>query len=293
MEPDEIIVENKASMTLTYMPLHEHVRDFFLSQWVSILIHFLGFLSAYCALIEAFDFFYPKQNLSNSYTFTIGLGVASFGAIIKCIHIYRNTAPNDLMHESTKIKKIAFSKKPYWEYAIAYELIKSRIQNIDRKLEDLISSRVHIKIQKIMTRSQYIEWLQLRPSNLTGIIHVAKQLLIFDLIDAIHADESKEVDYKNLIRIVDLIKNLYESAYNFEVEGREIQIPDGFEVIHEIQADWIMVVREGFHQMLDILQTVAARKKGDFSPLSETIVFRALPRLDDFCNEIKRIELNL
>ena len=140
-----------------------------------------------------------------------------------------------------------------------------------------------------MSTEQYSDWLQTRPENLLRIVSVAKQLLIFDLIESIHANSSNEVDYHNLTRIIELIKDVYKSAYEFEVEGREMKIPKEFETVHEIQAGWASVIRDGFHQMLEILQSVATRNKGDFSPLDKTIVFEEPPRIDEFCEELEKI----
>jgi hypothetical protein len=289
MENEDDIVKNQGTRSLTYMPWYEHLKDFILSQWKTVLIYWVGLFGAFWGLIEASSFFYSELNLNNIYILSVCLSVGFLSALFRCIHIYQNTVPAGLEYESTTIHRIAFSKKYYWEYALAFELVKSRIEKIDRNLEDVICNRIHIKITKTMNIEQYIDWLQTRPNNLLQIVAVAKQLLIFDLIEAIHADETNEVDYPNLIRIVNLIRDLYQNAFDFEVEGREIKIPEGFEVVHEIQAGWASVIRDGFHQMLDILDSVATRKKGDFSPLDKTIVFEESPRIDEFGDELDRI----
>jgi len=289
MEDEEHNVRNEGSRSFTYMPWHEHVKDFFLSQWKLFPIYWVGLFGIFWGLIEASSFFNPKFNLSKMYVLSTGLLVSFIASLIRCIQTYRNTVPGELANEPSKIQKIAFSKKHYWEYALAYELVKSRIHEIDLKLDDVISNRVHIKVTRTMCVEQYSDWLQTRPENLLRIVDVSKQLLIFDLIEAIHADDENEVDYRNLIRVVELIKDAYKSVYEFEVEGREIKIPEGLGVVHEIQAGWASVIRDGFHQMLDILHSVANRKKGDFSPLDKTIVFEKPPRIDEFCNELDKI----
>lgn len=68
-------------------------------------------------------------------------------------------------------------------------------------------------------------------------------------------------------------------------------IPEEFNLIHEIQSQWVHVVRDGFHQMLNFLQTVAIRAPNDFSPVNYVIVFSAPPRLEEFTAELTRIEL--
>jgi hypothetical protein len=290
---EEHNVRNEGSRTLTYMYWHNHIKDFLLSQWKFFPIYCVGLFGIFWGLIEAANFFYPKFNLSNICVLFAGLIVAFVASLIRCIYIYLNSVPNGLANESSKIHKIAFSKKPYWEYAIAYELVKSRIHDIDQKLDDVISNRVHIKVTRTMYVEQYADWLQTRPENLLRIVDVSKQLLIFDLIEAIHANKENEVDYRNLIRVVELIKDAYKSAYEFEVEGREIKFPEGLGVVHEIQAGWASVIRDGFYQMLEILQSVATRRKGDFSPLDKTIVFEEPPRIDEFCEELDRISYEM
>lgn len=293
MEDEEYIVRNEGARSLTYMPWHEHIKEFFLSQWKFLPIYWVALFGILWGLIEASSFFFPDSGLSNIYVLSTGLLVAFVVSLIRCIHAYRNSVPDGLENEPSTIHKIAFSKKHYWEYSLAYELVKSRILGIDQKLEDVLSNRVHINVIKTMNAEQYADWLQTRPENLLRIVEVSKQLLIFDLIEAIHADEENEVDYHNLIRVVELIKDVYGSAYEFEVEGREIKIPEGLEVIHEIQAGWASVIRDGFHQMLDVLQSVASRRKGDFSPLDKTIVFEEPPLIDEFCEKLDKISYEL
>lgn len=293
MEDEDNNVRNEGARSLTFMPWHDHIKDFFLSQWKFLPIYWVALFGILWGLIEASSFFFPGSGLSNIYVLLSGLLVAFVVSLFRCIHAYRNSVPDGLENEPSIIHKIAFSKKHYWEYALAYELVKSRIHGIDQKLEDVLSNRVHIKVIKTMNAEQYADWLQTRPENLLRIVEVSKQLLIFDLIEAIHADEDNEFDYHNLIRVVELIKDVYGSAYEFEVEGREIKIPEGLEVIHEIQAGWASVIRDGFHQMLDVLQSVATRRKGDFSPLDKTIVFEAPPRIDDFCEKLDKISYEL
>ncbi|MDF3195579.1 hypothetical protein [Pseudomonas sp. 1928-m] len=292
-EDEEYNVKNEGSRNLTYMPWHEHAKEFLLSQWKLFFIFWVGIFGIFWGLIEAFSFFISDLSLSNIAVLSTGLIIGLTASLIHCTNMYIDSPPKGLENEPLKIQKIAFSKKQYWEYALAYELIKSRIHEIDQELEDVIKNRVHIKIKRVMSTEQYSEWLQTRPENLLRIVAVAKQLLIFDLIEAIHANESNEVDYHNLIRTIELIKDAYKSAYEFEVEGREIKIPEELEAVHEIQAGWASVVRDGFHQMLEILQSVATRKKGDFSPLDKTIVFKEPPRIDEFCEELEKITASI
>lgn len=280
---------NKGSRSLTYMPWHEHIKDFFLSQWKTILIYWIGLFGIFWGIIEALSFFIQKISFSNMYVLFGSLLICFVGSFFRCIHVYLNTVPEGLIGEASRVHKIAFSKKHFWEYALAYELTKSRIEKIDQDLDDVVNNRVYVKVTKTMDVEQYMQWMQTRPENFLRIVDVAKQLLIFDLINAAHADTDDNVDYHNLIRVIELTKDAYRSTYDFEIEGREINIPEGFELVHEIQCEWVSVIRDAFHQMLEILKSTGNRAKSDFSPLEKTIVFESPPRIDEFTKELDRI----
>lgn len=291
MDSEEDDVKNQAEGYLTYMPWYKHVKALIVEHWKVFLLYWVGGFGVFWGVIEAVSFFYPESGLNNLYILLGILSVCFIGSAFRCIFNYRNMVPSGLENESTKIHEIARSKWHFWEYALAYELIKRRIEKIDQDLDDVINNRVHIKVKRSLDVESYIDWIQTRPENLLRIVASAKQLLIFDLVKAIHAEDEEDIDYKNLIRIVDLIKGLYRNAYEFEVEGREIKIPEGFELVHKIQFEWISVIRDGFYQMLDILNSVATRDKDDFSPVNATITFEEPPRIDEFCKELDRLSL--
>lgn len=77
--------------------------------------------------------------------------------------------PVGLENEPATIHVIARSKKHFWEYALAYELIRRRIEKTDQDLEDIINNRVHMKVKRSMDVENYIQWIQTRPDNLLRI----------------------------------------------------------------------------------------------------------------------------
>ncbi|MEZ0121444.1 MAG: hypothetical protein AB9Q22_03725 [Candidatus Reddybacter sp.] len=291
MDSEEDNVRNQASGTLTYMPWYEHVKNLLTAHWKTFLLYWLGGFGVFWGVVESASFFYPESKLNNPYILFGILFFCFLGSILRCIYDYRNMVPVGLENESAKIHKIAGSKRLFWEYALAYELLKSRFEKIDQELDDIMNNRVHVKVNRSMDVEGYIQWVQTRPENLLRIIATAKQLLIFDLIYAIHPKDGGEINFSRLIRVVDLINDLYKSAYEFEIEGREIKIPDMFDLVHEIQFEWIPVIRDAFYQMLSILNSAATREKDNLSPIEATITFEEPPRIDEFCEEIDRLRL--
>lgn len=290
---DKQVSTNASTKTLTYMPWYEHLRDFVTSQWKMCSLYFIATLGVFWGIVEVISFFYPNAELGNVYVLSAILIGCLFSALIRSLHIYKNYIPVGLEYEGEKARKIAFSKKPFWEYALGYEIISNRINDIDRNLDDVLNNRVHVKVVRVLGELEYIDWIRTRPENLLRLVEVTKQLLLFDLIDAIHADENNDVDYQNLVRVADLIKNAYRSAYEYEIEGREIKFPSTFNLVHEIQSGWASVIRDGYRQMLNILSSVAMRKKGDLSPLEQVITFEQAPRIDEFNEELEKISKSL
>jgi hypothetical protein len=134
-----------------------------------------------------------------------------------------------------------------------------------------------------------MEWLESRPYNFLRILAISNQLLIIDLVNVITPKDDKEMDCKQLVKVVDQIKDLYKNTLEFLTESYEIKTPEGFGVVHKIQSEWVYSIQDGVHQMLSILRSVAEREKNDFSPLERTVTFKAFPRMDEFVVELERL----
>ncbi len=293
MESEEDITINKSTMNLTYMPWYEHVKDAVALNWKSFFIFSVVIYGVFWGITESISFFYPDSNLNNNSIILLGVLTSLFVSLFRCIHDYNNFTPLGLENENRKIQKIAHIKKPFWEYALTFALLKRKLQNIDQKIDDVINNRIHIKITKSMDIVEYVHWLATRPENLLGMVRSAKQLLLFDLAYAFNTKNDDTMDLHNLVRVVDLIASLYHNTYEFEVERREIIIPEGFELIHDIQKEWVPPIRDAFKQMLDELNALSLRDMNDLGPIEVTLVFEELPRVDEYCTELERLEATL
>lgn len=289
MTSEEDIVKNHISCNLTYMTWRDHLGEFVKGYWVKFFFYLFAGLGFLWGIVEAASFFYPNLNLKSLYIVLPALGVCIFGALCRCIIDYRNIIPQGLEDESLAVHNIYRSRKPFWEYALAYELLKDRVEEIDQELDDVVNNRVHVKVTQIMDAQEYIQWINKRQENLLRIVESAKQLLIFDLATSLQSNDGEHLDFVKLVKVVDLIKALYRTSYDFHVESLSIKFPDIFALLHEIQGEWILVVQDGIRQMLEILHSVATRKKDDFSPVEATITFQPPPRADEFCQELDRI----
>ena len=126
------------------MPWYEHALDALTGHWKTFLLYWVGGFGVCRGIVEAISFFYPKLGLNNVYILFIILGTCLLGAVFRCVYDYRNSPPAGLENESFQVHKIAKSKRHFWEYALAHELLKNRIEEIDQELDDIVNNRVHI-----------------------------------------------------------------------------------------------------------------------------------------------------
>ncbi|MBL4782593.1 MAG: hypothetical protein JKX92_10150 [Porticoccaceae bacterium] len=71
MADDENIVENKKTISFTYMTWLDHARAFFQVQWKKLAIYSIAIFGVMWGVIEAASFFAPKK-----------IGVRSFHATL-------------------------------------------------------------------------------------------------------------------------------------------------------------------------------------------------------------------
>lgn len=293
MEVEGNTVENRSKGNLTYTSWWEHLLSFTKAYWKKFLFYILAFFGVVWGLIEAASFFFPSSDLDNPYALGAVLFLCILGSLIRCSSEYRNAIPEGVENESLTAQRIVRSKKPFWEFALAHELVSSRIEKIDTDLDDLLNNRINVKIDRNMNVEDYVDWLKMRPDNLCQLVDVSKQLFVFDLVNTISVKKGDEIDLKALIRVADLIERLYRDVYGYEVEGRSIKIPEEFEHLHSLQNEWIAVIPNAVSQLLEILDSVAKRTKDDLSPVEATVTFAEPPKMDEFSEELDRLRVRL
>lgn len=289
MDSEENNVEHRSENTLTYLSWHEHIKLFFVQQWIMLILNFSGAVISVFGFIELVKFFKPQANLNTHYVLLSLVMCSGLFAILRCAFLYLKTVPKGLENESVTIQRIARSKKHFWEYVFVHERLEFNLKTIERQLEDILNNRVHINIVKELSADEYIKWVQIRPQNILRIVHVAKQLLIVELVNGLSSSDDNEADYQRFIRLTDLIAALYKELYQYEVDARQISMPDEFRAIHDMQSDWVVSIRDGFQQMMSVLKAISVRERGDLSPVKGTIVFEEPPRLAEFSTELQKL----
>ncbi|HCG8254122.1 TPA: hypothetical protein NJ905_004426 [Vibrio parahaemolyticus] len=289
MDSEEHNVKHRSENTLTFLSWYEHLQLLFIQQWKMLILNFSGAVISMFGFIELVKFFKPHANLNSKYVLLTLVAFSALFAILRCAFSYLTSVPKGLEDEPIAIQNIARSKKHFWEYAFVHERLKVNLTTIDSQLEDVLNDRVHINIVKELNADEYIKWVQIRPQNVLRIVQVAKQLLIVELVNGLSSSDDHEVDYQKFIRLTDLITDLYKDLYQYEVDARQIAVPDEFRAIHDMQSEWVVSIRDGFQQMMSVLHSISVRNKNDLSPVRGTIVFEEPPRLTEFSTELQRL----
>jgi len=290
MESEEKLTTNKQTVVLTYTPWYDHIKDFISRYWSTFILYAVGGFAIFWGLIEAASFFLKFEILSSKFVLLSGLAITSFAAISRSVFDYKNATPIGLENEDKIIRQIAIIKKPFWEYDLIFKLLKNQIEKIDKSLDDVINNRVHIKIKRNYDVVEYIKWVSPRPNNILRMIKVAKQLLIFDLLDIKKMGFNHDNNFTHLVKNIELVKNLYKEVYDYEIERREIGVPDSLVVLHDLQSDWVEPIRDGYKQALDILQSLSTRESPSEKAIEATIVFEEPPKMNAFTKEVDRIQ---
>lgn len=290
-EVEDGIVSNNLVISTSYLRWYDHTVEYIKHFSRLVVIYFFAALLFLWGVLEASAFFFVDRGLNDVAVLIFGACASGVVGVTRTIQEYRSQVPEALERENSSAQDIAISKRPFWEYALARQLLLSRTEEIDKKLEHVLGGRTYVAARKQPDNEEYISWLKCRPENVLRLFEVTKQLLVFDLLPSISNERGKENYFVGLISTVSLVQDVYEKTLEFEIGGREIIPPDGFERIHEIQSGWATPIRDGIHQMLDALAEISERTPKDEGPMHSTLKF-SFPESwsEEFSAELARIE---
>jgi len=202
---------------------------------------------------------------------------------------YSTSVPPGFEGELSSIQSVVRWKRPKWEYGLALLLLQDRLSRTDRQLRDLVEGRRYVGATEPDDADSYVAWLRLRPQNLTRMVEVAKQLLVYDLPRVLDSLSSGEASPVSIAECVDAISDLYVETLNFELESRRVLPPEGFDGVHRIQNGWSQTIRDGIRQVTDFLERATTWNPRSGKPLEFTIEFGAPRDVDMFKAELDRL----
>ena len=288
---DEIV--NPFSAEIKYTSLPEHAVQILKKKWQRVIITGIAVFGVIWTFVESGNYFF-HLDLSGKYYYLLLIIISLLSAFIYSTLSYLKTPPDGLEKLPHHMQRIAILKKPFWEYRFAYVLLNDKLAEIDNHLLGVLNGQVYIEISKKPKISEYIDWIQLRPKNLINMIDIANKLLVFELPASLAATKETKIFYKNVLECIERIKDLYQKTCDYEIEGREITPPEGFDKIHEIQSGWSKVIRDGIKQILKFLEKISnLDKKKLKDPIKFTIMFNEPEGINEFESELNNIKNNV
>jgi hypothetical protein len=287
------IISNPFSTNIEYISIGEHILKIFQSKWKKFILTFIAVFGAIWTLVNSGSYFL-KIDLSGQYFF-ISLGLISFlSATINSTISYFKTPPSGLEELPYSIQRIVILRRPFWEYEFAYTLLELKLSEVDFHLTGVLSGNVFIEMTTKPKFTEYFKWIQLRPTNILNMVDVALKLLVYELPSSLKQNKDCKISFQNIIVCIERIKDLYQKACEYEIEGRKIKPPEACRQIHEIQSEWSQEIRNGIKKMLELLYMLSRMSKNDLkNPIDFNIKLDKPKGIKEFEIEIQKLNSKL
>lgn len=288
---DSDIISQSDYTTISSTSLLEHIKQHFINKWKMLFLSFVTIFFIFWGFIRVIVYIFDVD-LSKVRVLIVLIIISLIFAFIKTIYSYINTVPIGLEQYSKDIQKIGHFKKMYWEFKLAYSLLAQNIQRTDQKFDEILNDLIFVKTKKL-TIEEYFVWLDGRPSNIINMIKVANNLIVVELFNCTVNKEGEGVNIQKLVQVVSLIQRLYEDAYNFQIEGKQFIVPIIFKNVHSIQSEWVKIIRNAIHQLIEKLKEISLRNKKSEGAIIAHIEFEQPKRLEEYKNELAQIKEKL
>lgn len=209
------------------------------------------------------------------------------------VYRYINICPDGLEATSRRARRIAHLQRPKWEFAFAKILLAERVGPIDRECSDLLSGNVFVYATKPRDFMEYFRWLQSRTDNLLRMLEVAKFLLLQELPSAMRSTAEQHASPERLLAAVESIERFYRETVEFERSSHAIIPPEDWRKLHNLQVGWAEPIRDAVLQMFRFLQQMTELDPTKESNVQFTIEFKESPHVDEYCNELSRLQSRL
>lgn len=217
------------------------------------------------------------------------LAVSSIVITYKAYSKYRSYVPDLLRDESKIVQQIFWKQKCGWQFALARQMMRERIQEHESTLARIESGAEFIP-PKTIPSDGYLAWLNKRPETVIRLIRSVAIQCTSELPRCL-AQASSEEHLGEVKRRVLALVNLYEQAKDFEMECHQIVPPEAFANVHEMTYGWTEPIREGVQEFMRILEKLSSidvkmLKAGAVEPPSFSIMFEPPSNLDEFCKRL-------
>lgn len=209
----------------------------------------------------------------------------------KAIKKYRSSVPEPLVDESLVSQSIYRKGKFGWQFALALQMLKERIDSSDRILRRIENGASFVDPQ-VIDYDEYLKWIRRRPEVLLRLSRSVAIQSTSELPSVLSRPRSDNflIDLKDSVT---QLSKLYQETVTFELESRSVDPPEKLTNLHEMTYGWSSPIRGGVREFLDVLEEISRidprSVRGDgVPPPSFGIKFDPPPNINDFSREISR-----
>jgi len=285
---DTGIVSTETRMQFSHKSLWDHAVCV-LAHWPSLLLTALAVFGALWTVVAASSYFLDVS-LRGWGLFAITIALALSSASCRAIYAYHHGCPEGLEDESSAARRIAQIQRPKWEFHLARRLLDDKLRGLDRELKDIIERRVFIPIDRRLSATDYMDWVETRPESALRMIDGTQQLLVVDFPLAIASQKGRPADPSAILSVVNRIRDLYAESVAFERATHAVAPPNAFQAAHALQVGWTDPIRNGVQQLLQFLDTVLTLDPRSDHEVSFKITYGEPPNVVGFCKELARLQ---
>ncbi|MFH4968585.1 nucleotide-binding protein [Gaetbulibacter sp. M240] len=204
--------------------------------------------------------------------------------------IYENLM--DLEDENDIIKKIAVDKQGPWEFFLSSELLKSRMEEINRSYKELEMGLIFQKSEKLREEDVF-DWFSNSINDIQRLLTILKKIFEIELIKAFGEPgvPGNIIEIKSAIdRIHSVCKELLSWEYNLQ----GIVPPEGISEAKELMKGWTKGIIDTINEFPDLIEDQLSPQNMEKSnTLNLTLKFHSVPNAEKIIRILKEFSLGL
>lgn len=196
------------------------------------------------------------------------------------------TPLKEFLDESKRSQQIALERPGFWEYLLTEELLSSIIADIDRRFDQLKRGLIFRQSRKL-SGQEFMDWASLKFDDIVSIVEMIK-VAITEEIPISWGKPGEPGNQIEIKRAVDKIKEGCNELFELEAELLSLKPPQSFLKLRQILEGFSSQIISDITRLRDEIKTIFQQPNPE-GKYEINIVFKAIPNIDAFSEEIKRL----
>jgi hypothetical protein len=192
----------------------------------------------------------------------------------------------EFSNESKRAQQIALERPRFWEYLLTEELLSSNIADIDRKFGQLKRGLVFRKSRKLGGK-EFIDWASLKFDDILSIVEMIK-VVITEEIPLSWGKPGEPGNQREIKLAIDKIKEGLNELFELEAELLYLKPSQSFKKLKQILEGFSSQIVSDVTILRDEIKRIFQQPNPD-GKFEINIVFKPIPNIDAFGEEIKRL----